>query len=99
MTNHDLDVLKWIAGWYSEQCDGDWEEDRGITLETLDNPGWMLTVDLVDTSLDGRVLDHERSERGEGDWIWASADGKVYRGAGGPYNLTELLERFRSWAL
>ena len=32
--------------WYKTNCDGDWEHSYGITLQTLDNPGWHLTVDL-----------------------------------------------------
>jgi hypothetical protein len=24
--------------------DGDWEEDLGVTMETLNNPGWRLDV-------------------------------------------------------
>jgi len=36
MTNE----LKWLQQWYSEHCDGAWEHGFGITIETIDNPGW-----------------------------------------------------------
>ena len=36
-----------IAGledWYADLCNGDWEHTGGIKIETLDNPGWCITV-------------------------------------------------------
>ena len=40
--------------WYSRQCDGDWEHGLGIRIESLDNPGWSVRIDLKGTNLDGR---------------------------------------------
>jgi Immunity protein 53 len=31
--------------WYLAQCDGDWEHRHGVTIGTLDNPGWSLRID------------------------------------------------------
>ena len=89
--------LEWLAEWYWQQCDGDWEEEHGVVVETLDNPGWMISIDLAGTGLEGRTLHQERTERGDDDWVSASSDGVTFRGAGGPRNLPELVERFRAW--
>lgn len=97
MNLREEDAIAWLMQWYQAQCDGEWEEEHGITLESLDNPGWLLTVDLVGTHLEGRILDPQREERGEHDWVFSDSDGKVYRCAGGPMNLREILERFRYW--
>nr|TKK07812.1 hypothetical protein SrhCFBP13529_11555 [Stenotrophomonas rhizophila] len=45
---HALDRLQ---KWYADQCDGDWEHSFGIRIDTLDNPGWTVSVDLTDTAL------------------------------------------------
>ena len=38
--------LGWLERWYQAQCDGDWEHHSGVTIETLDNPGWLVKIDL-----------------------------------------------------
>ncbi|MBX7074619.1 MAG: immunity 53 family protein [Pirellulales bacterium] len=43
------DLLSGSQAWYRRNCD--WEHRFGITLETLDNPGWLLKVDLTATPL------------------------------------------------
>lgn len=35
-----------LEDWYQSNCDGDWEHGFGVTIESLDNPGWSLTADL-----------------------------------------------------
>jgi len=51
-----VDLSNQVA-WYRAHCDGDWEHTHGITLQTLDHPGWRLTVDLVHTNLEGRCME------------------------------------------
>lgn len=45
------DVLQWLQNWYISQVDGDWEHQYGVAIETLDNPGWKVTIDLQRTYL------------------------------------------------
>ncbi|TMB85990.1 MAG: hypothetical protein E6J45_14585 [Chloroflexi bacterium] len=33
------DPLALLQHWYLSRCDGEWEHQRGITIESLDNPG------------------------------------------------------------
>ncbi|MBS2032056.1 MAG: hypothetical protein JST54_29425 [Deltaproteobacteria bacterium] len=49
--------IEWIADWYRAQSVGQWASRRGVVLETLENPGWRLKVDLVGTPLEGRAYD------------------------------------------
>ena len=42
-----MDELQLLQEWYVAQCDGDWEHSYGVKIDTLDNPGWSLKVDLV----------------------------------------------------
>jgi len=91
------DILVAIQAWYVAHCDGDWEHQFGLKIETIDNPGWVVEVDSCDTNLHGAVL-QMIEERTDSDWVRLSSDGEVFRGFGGPRNLTELLERFLGWA-
>ncbi|MFF2806598.1 Imm53 family immunity protein [Streptomyces sp. NPDC058000] len=92
-----LDALSFLTAWYTSQCDGDWEHEYGIRIETLDNPGWSVEVDLEETGLSGAILD--RTEVTNGDsWIQAWSDGSVFHLRCGPADLVSALERFRDFA-
>lgn len=75
----------------------DWAEDKGITLETLDNPGWALTISLEGTGLHKRVFDRVKVERDDHDWMHAWVSDGEFRAACGPTNLSEALYTFREW--
>jgi hypothetical protein len=45
------DDLSWLQRWYSAHCDGEWEHGFGVTIETLDNPGWSVKIDVEGTEL------------------------------------------------
>jgi Immunity protein 53 len=48
---HDDNPLELLQQWYVTHCDGGWEHQYGIKIETVDNPGWKVTIDLTDTEL------------------------------------------------
>ena len=89
-----MDALEQLQEWYLAQCDEDWEESYGVTIETLDNPGWKLKIDIVDSALDGLTLPFRRVDRSETDWIQSESDGVLYKACGGAMNLTEMIEAF-----
>ena len=45
-----------LRAWYAAQCNGDWEQEYGVTIGTLEDSGWQLRVDLVGTALAGAEL-------------------------------------------
>ena len=55
--NDSADLLAQLAAWFATQCNGEWEHQHGITLESCDNPGWILKVDLMDTPLQSKPFD------------------------------------------
>lgn len=93
------DVLSFVGEWYKEQCNGDWEHQYGIRLETLDNPGWFLKVDLVETPLQGRLESRIVVERSDYDWFQTWSDGLCWHAACGIENLTEVLSLFKTFVL
>jgi len=52
-------VLVQLPQRYRGQCDGDWEHSYGVKIETLDNPGWLVTIDLTDTTLGGVAAEED----------------------------------------
>ncbi|WP_193213787.1 immunity 53 family protein [Luteolibacter marinus] len=89
-----------LIDWYEAQVDGAWEHRHGLKLESLDNPGWLLTVDLMHTDLNGQTM----ADLSEGcspdghpvapNWIHCRiADGR-FLGACDPRQLPRLLRVF-----
>ncbi|OKA06355.1 hypothetical protein ATP06_0224865 [Amycolatopsis regifaucium] len=94
----ELNPLQFLQGWYRDQCNEDWEHEFGIRMETLDNPGWHVVVDVVDTDLEGKKFERRWSEADESRWIWAAADGESYDLTCDPLSLEKGLEWFREFA-
>ena len=92
------DPLSSLEAWYVGQCDGDWEHGFGVTIETLDNPGWTLKIDLSGTEWADVRMDRYEVHRSEHNWIIASIKGSKYESAGGPLNLREMISVFISFA-
>ena len=92
-----------IIEWYQTHCNDVWEHQNGVRLETLDNPGWLLTVDLIHTDLQGRAMievregiapnNHPVSPR----WLHCSAIDNQFRGACDPTQVARLFEIFHQF--
>ena len=88
-----METLDRLQEWFATACDGDWEHGSGFTLESLDNPGWMLKVDLNELDID--VADMDLSEeRGGTDWLAVRVVAGRLRVVCGPRDLREALDRF-----
>ena len=92
------DGLGALQAWFAAHCDGNWEQEYGVTIGTVEDPGWELRVDLVGTPLEGTDLPRERTARAPEDWCEAWCDGYTFHAAGGPHSLDELLDAFVSFA-
>jgi Immunity protein 53 len=88
------DCLYLLQRWYVAQCDSEWEHSYGVSIDTLDNPGWTLRIDLAGTRLAGTTRDWSKVERSEHDWLhWRVHDDR-YEAACGPTNLNEAIVTF-----
>ena len=90
--------LERLEAWYAAQCDGDWEHSFGVTIESLDNPGWRFRIDLEGTALAGKPFDRVDERNGDADWLVCWVDAAAFNAACGPRQLTLALERFLDWA-
>lgn len=90
--------LKWLEEWYRRQCNGDWEHSFGIEIETLDNPGWLISIDLKETELENLTIDYKLKENSENDWYSIKCHNSKFTAAGDPLKLEFLLKLFRDLA-
>jgi hypothetical protein len=98
----DGGVLDWLQGWNLRQCVGDWADRYGVPLDTLDNSGWSLGIDLAETALADRPFTPIEEHRSESDWIVCRLEGEgddlKWCAYCGPLNLEEVLGAFQAWA-
>lgn len=99
-----MSTLARIQAWYSAQCDGEWEHASGISIESLDNPGWWVKIRLLGTSLAGRAfveiaenVDAQRFALGS-RWLSCRVEGDTWHGAGDETQLERILIEFLLWA-
>lgn len=93
-----MDTYNWLQDWYQRHCDGDWEHSSRIQIHTIDNPGWSVSINLECTNLEKKLFEEVKIERSETDWIFCKVVNGIFKSAGGPKNLEEMLRIFRTWA-
>lgn len=95
--DHAPGTLTWLQAWHAMRCDGDWEHGYGVRIETLDNPGWSVRIELAGTDWATQALDRTETHRSEHDWLVVWKEGAEFHASTGPLNLGEALHAFRLW--
>ena len=93
-----MDEMYRFQEWYAAQCDGDWEHEYGIRIETLDNPGWSVEIDLTHSKLQLATYTPVNNRTSEREWVRTWVDGKKFHGNGGPLMLATIIRHFSDWA-
>ena len=96
-----MEILKRLQLWYKQHCDGDWEHLFGVTIDTMADPGWMLSVDLSDTLLeevDFQTIKIGDIENKNNFWINCSKNDTKFVAMGSPDSLEKLITIFLDWA-
>ena len=93
-----MDELKWLENWMRSMCNGSWEHCYGVKIGTLDNPGWWVEIDIIDTPLEEKKFEKYSNYVNEEDWIHCKVEDGHYDGGGDLSKLPEILKRFRIWA-
>lgn len=90
-------MINWLQNWYLEQCDGNWEHEQVIKIESLDNPGWSVEIDFNNTSIstEGDVP-YKLFKRDENNWIGYEIKDNIFYGIGDPSKLHMILELFKN---
>jgi hypothetical protein len=95
--NGNIEAIALLQKWFIDRCNGDWEHSWGITIETLDNPGWIIKINLHDTVRAYEDLDQVKIQRGENDWVMYKVENAQFVGSCGPLNLGETIGIFLNW--
>ena len=87
------DLLKVLQQWYQSKCDGTWEHMYGVEIDTLDNPGWTvsLTGETDKKSINIFV------DRSEDNWLSVKSCDDNFVAYGGINNLEEILVHAVEW--
>jgi Immunity protein 53 len=93
-----MNELEELQQWYASNCNGDWEHGYGIEIDTLDNPGWHLRIELNETNLENHSFTSIQIENNEHDWYTCKVEKNKFEAFGDPYKLTELIKIFLDWA-
>lgn len=93
-------ALRRLSEWYAAQCNGDWEHAYGVKIETLDNPGWLVTIDLTGTPLASRSFGatSDGDPESSGPWVDCRKTGSTFTAACSAGDLERVLEGFLDWA-
>ncbi len=94
----EINALEFLQNWYRAQCNGEWEKVKGMTIETMETPGWLVTIDLAETPLSGAGMRPLKNERGPSDWIDCRVEHDQFLGMGDAGKLPAILHAFQKFA-
>ena len=98
------DALSELTQWYARQCNDEWEHHYGITIQSTDNPGWWVKIDLQGTQWAGRAFPTimEGVDAGafpvQPRWLCCRLQDGKWHGAGDASRLAEIIDHFLDWA-
>ena len=84
----------WLITWYYKQCNGDWEHGKGVHIDSIDNPGWSITVNLKDTELENKEFSEVEIDLTDENWLFCFVKNSQFEGRCGPLKLPEILKIF-----
>jgi hypothetical protein len=93
------EALAELCKWYAAQCDGEWEHGFGVAIDTIDNPGWVVKINLRDTACEQKVFAEVKINNSDNDWVHCSVKDAKFVGAGDPSKLGIILDHFLSFVL
>ena len=99
-----MSTLSRLQSWYARQCNGDWEHSQGVAIDSCDNPGWWVKINLSGTKLERQPFPEIRenvdaSRHAQGPrWLNCRVEELTWHGAGDETQLERILELFMDWA-
>ena len=92
----DNSLLKWLQKWQASQCDGDWEHECGVRINTIDNPGWDINIDIEKVELK-KEIKVRLFKNSEDDWFLYKIENSYFYAAGDPAKLEFLIQMFKNF--
>jgi len=97
--------IEWLQEWYLQNCNGDWEHQYGLSISTLDNPGWQVAINLRGTALEHKSFAKVEVGKVDGEsWYVVSVqedeknnDGPIFMAFCSPQHLTTVIGLFKTF--
>ncbi|MEM7539289.1 MAG: immunity 53 family protein [Chloroflexota bacterium] len=94
-----MELFLWLENFLLKNSDGEWEHGEGIQIQSLDNPGWSVMIDLTGTDLQDSSFPEVDRTLSEHNWLVCRKEEAIFQGFGGPTNLTQILSVFQAWSM
>ncbi len=92
----NLNEIEWLSQWYQNNCNENWEHIFGISIRTIDNPGWAITIDLEDTDSNLQEMAWQYFETNDNDWYGYKVEDSKFEASGDPSKLNLLIRVFKN---
>jgi hypothetical protein len=90
-----MEALNWLQTWYQKHCNGDWEHQYGISITTIDNPGWSIIIDLIYTKMQDLEIGIKNFDVTKNNWYGFKVTNGKFEGFGDPSKLETLILSFK----
>ncbi len=87
--------IQWMMEWMGAVAKAGLENDGGIRIVTLDNPGWLVDIDSFGAQDKATPENTFQELRTETDWIACRVEDEVVKIRCGVFNLPEALDLAR----
>jgi hypothetical protein len=92
---NDKNIILWLQNWYQSQCNEDWKHSFGIKIDTVDNPGWWVEIDLNETKWKDLHIPSKSVEHNDNDWYFFKIEDSKFKASGDPSKLEIIFKEFR----
>lgn len=89
-------MIDWLQNWFYVQCDGNWEHEYSVRIETIDNPGWNIEIDLpIQISDSITPQEWQLFELSNDNWVGYRIDNNIFSASGDPKKLNLMILIFK----
>lgn len=90
-----MSIISVLQDWYENICGGN--ICTGIKIETMNNGGWCVSIDLFNTAYEDENFDSVYIKKSDSCWFKCSKENDMFIGYGGVRNLEDILGVFYRW--
>ncbi|MCI1946396.1 Imm53 family immunity protein [Clostridium luticellarii] len=88
-------IIEVLQEWYKNISKS--SISTGIQIETTDNCGWCVCIDLFDTAYETKNFDTVCVRKSDDNWFKCIKENGLFKGCGGIQNLEDILNVFYCW--
>lgn len=88
-------MIEWLQDWYSSNCNGEWEHENVVKIQSLDNPGWLLEINIVNLAAKAELKNWNVFEISEQNWIGYDVEDNKFTASGDSTKLEALIMIFK----